>query len=112
MPWLCLGLLFYIPGVYLEFPADPWHHFTKINEWSWVQTVTAHSTWKKSSYFLAYSFIGKITPPALQMNDLALVPLSTSTPIYVDSYKKNRQTGSLILIDASTHATVAAGMIL
>lgn len=48
----------------------------------------------------------------LQMNDLARVTLRTSTPIYVDSYKKNRQTGSLILVDASTHATVAAGMIL
>lgn len=66
-PWVFLGLLFHLPGVYLEFPADPWHHFTKINEWSWVQTVTTHSTWNKSSYFIAYSFIGKITPPALQL---------------------------------------------
>ena len=48
----------------------------------------------------------------LQMNDLARVTLHTTIPIYVDSYKKNRQTGSLILVDESSHATVAAGMIL
>ena len=48
----------------------------------------------------------------LQMNDLTRVTLHTTTPIYVDSYKKNRQTGSLILVDESNYATVAAGMIL
>ncbi len=48
----------------------------------------------------------------LQMNDLARVALNTTTSIYVESYKKNRQTGSLILIDESTNETVAAGMIL
>lgn len=66
LPWLCLALLFWIPGVYLEFPADPWHHYARINEWSWLQTVTEHSAWKKSSYFLAYSLIGQITPPLAQ----------------------------------------------
>ena len=48
----------------------------------------------------------------LQMNDLARVALNTTTSIYLESYKKNRQTGSLILIDESTNETVAAGMIL
>lgn len=48
----------------------------------------------------------------LQMNDLARVTLHTTIPISADSYKKNRQTGSLILVDESSHATVAAGMIL
>ena len=48
----------------------------------------------------------------LQMNDLARVALHTSTPLFFDSYKKNRQTGGLILIDESANTTVAAGMIL
>ena len=48
----------------------------------------------------------------LQMNDLARVMLHTSTPIFCDPYKKNRLTGSVILVDEITHATVAAGMIL
>ncbi len=49
---------------------------------------------------------------ALQMNDLARVVLQTTTPLFFDSYRKNRQTGSFILIDAATNTTVAAGMIL
>jgi hypothetical protein len=67
LPWILLGLLFYIPGVYLEFPADPWQHYARVNEWSWQQTVTEHATWPKSSYFLAYSFIGHIAPPLFQL---------------------------------------------
>ena len=66
-PWFFLMLLFWIPGIYLEFPADPWQHYARTNEWSWHELVTEHSTWKKSSYFLAYSFIGKISPPLLQL---------------------------------------------
>jgi sulfate adenylyltransferase large subunit len=46
------------------------------------------------------------------MNDLARVSLHCQTPLFWDSYKKNRQTGSIVLLDESTHATVAAGMIL
>lgn len=48
----------------------------------------------------------------LQMNDLARVTLTTANPLFFDSYRKNRQTGSLILIDESANTTVAAGMIL
>ena len=48
----------------------------------------------------------------LGMNDLARVALHTTAPLFFDSYKKNRPTGSLILIDEFTNATVAAGMIL
>ena len=66
-PWLCLALLFWIPGVYLEFPADTWEHYSRINEWSWLDTVTAHSNWKKSGSFLAYSLIGPVAPPARQL---------------------------------------------
>jgi sulfate adenylyltransferase subunit 1 len=50
------------------------------------------------------------TPPA--MNDLARVSLHTATPVFHDSYKKNRLTGSILLVDELTNATVAAGMIL
>lgn len=48
----------------------------------------------------------------LQMNDLARASLRTSAPVLCDPYKKNRLTGSMILVDEITHATVAAGMIL
>lgn len=47
----------------------------------------------------------------LQMNDIARVKLRTAQPLFFDSYRKNRITGSLILIDEGTNETVAAGMI-
>ncbi len=48
----------------------------------------------------------------LQMNEIARVRLRTTHPLFIDSYRKNRFTGSLILIDEATNETVAAGMII
>ena len=48
----------------------------------------------------------------LANNDIARIKLKTTTPLFVDSYRKNRTTGSFILIDEYTNNTVAAGMIL
>ena len=67
VPWVCLALLFWIPGVYLEWPADPWSHFERVNLWRSADTVATHPTWMKSSYFLGYSLIGRITDPATQL---------------------------------------------
>jgi len=47
----------------------------------------------------------------LIMNDIARVKLRTAQPLLIDSYRKNRITGSLILVDEGTNETVAAGMI-
>jgi sulfate adenylyltransferase subunit 1 len=47
----------------------------------------------------------------LAMNDIARVKLRTAQPLFFDSYRKNRITGSVILVDESTNETVAAGMI-
>jgi sulfate adenylyltransferase subunit 1 len=49
--------------------------------------------------------------PTIGMNDIARVHLRTTMPLAVDKYQRNRATGSLILIDEATNATVAAGMI-
>jgi len=57
LPWLCLALIFWIPGVYLEWPSDPWDHLRRINEWHLHALVTDHSTWLKSSYFIPYSIL-------------------------------------------------------
>ena len=48
----------------------------------------------------------------LQMNDIATVELETSSPLFFDAYRHNRTTGSFILIDPLSNATLAAGMIL
>ena len=49
---------------------------------------------------------------SIQMNDIARISIRTSKPIFFDSYKKNRKTGSLILIDEQTNETIGAGMII
>jgi sulfate adenylyltransferase large subunit len=46
------------------------------------------------------------------LNDIGRVKLRTSTPLIVDPYRRNRATGSFILIDEGTNNTVAGGMIL
>jgi sulfate adenylyltransferase subunit 1 len=45
------------------------------------------------------------------LNDIARITLRTTVPIFLDGYRKNRNTGSLILIDEATNNTVGAGMI-
>ncbi|MDO5510817.1 MAG: sulfate adenylyltransferase subunit CysN [Weeksellaceae bacterium] len=47
----------------------------------------------------------------LNMNDIARVVLRTTKPLFYDEYRDNRVTGSIILVDESTHETVAAAMI-
>lgn len=46
------------------------------------------------------------------INDIAKVSIKTTKPLHYDSYRKNRKTGSVILIDPATNNTVAAGMII
>ena len=48
----------------------------------------------------------------IKMNDIGRISLRTSKPLFYDVYKKNRQTGSLIIIDAQTNETIGAGMII
>ena len=43
------------------------------------------------------------------VNDMARVKIKTASPFLTDGYKDNRSTGSFILVDPSTHLTVAAG---
>jgi sulfate adenylyltransferase subunit 1 len=47
----------------------------------------------------------------VRLNDIARVSLRTTKPLFFDSYRKNRVTGSLILIDEATNETVGSGMI-
>jgi sulfate adenylyltransferase subunit 1 len=46
------------------------------------------------------------------MNEIAKISIRTSKPIFYDAYKKNRQTGSIIIIDEQTNETIGAGMII
>ena len=46
------------------------------------------------------------------MNDIGRIVLRTAVPLIADPYQRNRNTGSFILVDEFSNATVAAGMIL
>jgi bifunctional enzyme CysN/CysC len=48
---------------------------------------------------------------SLELNDIGAVKLRLSAPLVVDNYRRNRETGSFILIDEATNATIGAGMI-
>jgi bifunctional enzyme CysN/CysC/sulfate adenylyltransferase subunit 1 len=50
-------------------------------------------------------------PAELALNDIGEIRLQTSQPIFFDGYASNRLTGSFILIEPGTNATVAAGML-
>jgi bifunctional enzyme CysN/CysC len=52
------------------------------------------------------------TATTLELNDLGRVHLELSSPLVFDSYRRNRLTGSLIMIDEATNETVGAGVIL
>jgi sulfate adenylyltransferase large subunit len=47
----------------------------------------------------------------LELNEIGRVRIRSSTPLMVDRYRRNRTTGSFILIDEVTNDTVGAGMI-
>jgi bifunctional enzyme CysN/CysC len=49
---------------------------------------------------------------SLSLNEIGRVSLRTTAPLFFDEYRRNRQTGSFILVDEATNNTVAAGMIL
>lgn len=46
------------------------------------------------------------------LNDIGRVEIHTSAPLVADEYRSNRTTGSFVLIDELSNATVAAGMIM
>ncbi|MEX0664698.1 MAG: GTP-binding protein [Acidimicrobiia bacterium] len=49
---------------------------------------------------------------SLAMNDIGRISMRSTVPLFVDEYRRNRATGSFILVDESTFETVGAGMIL
>lgn len=48
----------------------------------------------------------------LGMNDIGRISIRTTKPLFFDTYRRNRITGSVILVEEGTNETVAAGMII
>ncbi|WP_456460288.1 sulfate adenylyltransferase subunit 1 [Reichenbachiella sp.] len=75
-------------------------------------TAEAKTMIKEISYKLDISTLHRNEEDKdINANDICKMKLRTTKPLLADSYKKNRVTGSLILVDEATNETVAAGMI-
>lgn len=48
----------------------------------------------------------------ISLNDIARITIRTTKPLFYDSYRRNRNTGSIILVDEASNKTVGAGMII
>ncbi|MFN8267833.1 MAG: sulfate adenylyltransferase subunit CysN [Chitinophagales bacterium] len=67
---------------------------------------------KEAKYKLNINTLQRIEDEIeIGLNDIGRVTIRTTVPLFFDSYRKNRITGSLILVDEATNETVAAGMI-
>jgi bifunctional enzyme CysN/CysC len=49
--------------------------------------------------------------PDLQLNEIGRCSITLNQPLFFDAYRRNRNTGSFIIIDRITNATIGAGMI-
>jgi hypothetical protein len=62
-------------------------------------------------YRVDVNTLEKCSAVELRFNEVGAVVIDTHTPLFIDAYLRNRVTGSFILIDPISNATVGAGMI-
>ena len=74
-------------------------------------TRTAKCLFASVDYRVDVNTLEQHANPVVNMNDIAHVKLKVQQPLVFDSYKRNRASGSFIVIDEATNNTVAAGMI-
>lgn len=75
-------------------------------------TRTARALVKEIQYELDINSLHRSpSPGTLGLNSIGRVRLRTTVPLMVDPYRRNRQTGSFIVIDEATNRTVGAGFI-
>jgi sulfate adenylyltransferase subunit 1 len=79
-----------------------------------VKTATAVTPGRVTSvqYAVDVNTLDQKQVPTLGLNEIGVARLELDRPISFDTYRQNRHTGSFILIDRFTNATVAAGMVL
>ena len=76
-------------------------------------TQTARCIIKEIKYKIDVNSLHRIVnEKEIHLNDIARVTIRSTKPLFVDSYRRNRNTGSIILVDEATNETVAAGMII
>src|SRR6185437_12108093 len=74
-------------------------------------TRSVRATVRAIRYRVDVNTLDHIPAPSLAMNEIAEVEFETSLPLFFDPYQACRVTGSLILIDRLTNATVGSAMI-
>jgi len=74
-------------------------------------TRTVRATVRAIRYRVDVNSLEHDAANRLEMNEIAEVEFETNLPLFFDAYRDNRWTGSLILIDGVTNATVGAAMI-
>ncbi len=73
---------------------------------------TAKARIDEVKYKVDVNTLKKFSIENFNLNEIGRVVITTTKPLFFDPYKKNRQTGSFILIDPVTHNTCAVGMII
>ncbi len=73
--------------------------------------ITLPATITEIKHKINVNTLDKQSGKTLELNEVGFCNLSTARPIAFDPYKFVRQTGSFVIIDRQTNATVAAGMI-
>jgi len=90
-----------------EEPMDPYTQF-----YIKQTTNTTKARIDTIRYRVDVNTMEKSETDHFKLNEIGRVVLTTVKPLFFDSYKKNRNTGSFVLIDPVSHNTVAVGMIL
>ncbi len=90
-----------------EEPMDTSTHFFLKHTTNTVRAQIDSLNYKTDVNTLLKSSVDKLC-----LNEIGRVVLTTAKPLFFDPYKKNRNTGSFVLIHPVTNNTVAVGMIL
>ena len=80
----------------------------------WIKQTTrsVKGVFHTLSYRIAPDTLHRESVQTLELNEVGRATLDLFQPICFDAYESNRTTGAFIVIDAESHATAAAGMIL
>ncbi|NMO13483.1 sulfate adenylyltransferase [Pyxidicoccus fallax] len=75
-------------------------------------TRTAPAQVERIHWRMELEDLSEVPAESLALNDIGKVRLVVRRPLLADPYRENRRTGAFIIIDALTHDTVGAGMVL
>lgn len=75
-------------------------------------TQTVRASFTRLDYRVNPNTLHRETADSLTLNEIGRVAVEFYRPVIFDAYERNRQTGSFVVIDAMTNATVGAGMII